>query len=68
VVLSSLSKIDAVLCPGHAPEIAVRSQETIDAEILASSGTNLVRVNGAAVPARYDSKRQLAAFRVPASS
>jgi hypothetical protein len=68
VVLSSLSKIDAVVCPGRTPEIVVRSPESVDAEILASRPTNSVRVNGAAVPARYDSKRQLAAFRVPASS
>jgi hypothetical protein len=67
VALSSLSKIDAVVCPGRTPEIVVRSPESVDAEILASRPTNSVRVNGAAVPARYDSKRQLAAFRVPAS-
>jgi hypothetical protein len=67
VVLSSLSKIDAAVCPGRAPEIAVRSPEAVDGEILASSGTNSVRVNGAAVPARYDSRRQLASFRVRAS-
>ncbi|HEX8992256.1 MAG TPA: hypothetical protein VF784_11320, partial [Anaerolineales bacterium] len=68
VVLSSLSKIDAVVRPGRAPEIVVRSQETVDAEILASTRTSSVRVNGSAVSAQYDSKRQLAAFRVPASS
>jgi hypothetical protein len=64
VVLSSLSKVDAVLRPGPAAEVVMRSPEAVDAEIMAERPGSVL-VNSAAVTARFDSRRKLAAFRIP---